>query len=389
MFDRLLSGDYMPHGHCYLWYPEILWTHVIADTVTAAAYYSIPISIVLFVRKRKDIEFRAVPILFSAFIFLCGSTHLFAIFTIWNGYYGWQGLLKAVTAIVSIATAVFVWRLLPVALSIPSRSELEREVEAATSELQNNNDLLERANSDIRNFVTAATHDLKEPMRTVVSYCELLREDVGDNLSEDAQEDLRHILAGARRMQLMVDDLLTLSTTGRREMRRDLISLDQCIDQVLDSLKPKLEGTGTRVERVPMPVVQGDGMMLEQIYLNLVTNAIKYANPESSPVIRFTMDTTDDGERIFGVMDNGVGIDAAYREKIFQPFARLHGREHSEGSGIGLAVCRRAIERHKGEIWVEEAPEGGAHFRFTLWTGVQQRDDDNAEVSSAAVYSGH
>ena len=388
MFDRLLSGDYMPHGHCYLWYPEILWTHVVADTVTAAAYYSIPISIVLFVRKRKDIEFRAVPILFSAFIFLCGSTHLFAIFTIWNGYYGWQGLLKALTAIVSIATAIFVWRLLPLAISIPSRHELEREVEAATSELRDNNDLLEQANSDIRNFLTAATHDLKEPMRTVVSYCELLREDVGEDLNEDAREDLHHILSGARRMQTMVDDLLELSVTGRRELRHGVVSLDQCIDQVLESLGPRLEASGARVERDTLPRVQGDGAMLEQIYLNLVTNAIKYAEPARPLVIRFTVETTADGERVFGVMDNGAGVPAEYREKIFQPFARLHGREHSEGSGIGLAVCRRAVERHRGDMWVEETPGGGAHFRFRLWSDARQGDGNSAEVPTAAVYSG-
>ena len=107
----------MPHGHCYLWLPEILWTHVLSDAAIAIAYFSIPASIAVFVRRRRDIDFRAIPILFSAFILLCGATHLVGTIVVWKGYYGIQGMLKAATAMVSIVTAIWVWKLLPEAIT--------------------------------------------------------------------------------------------------------------------------------------------------------------------------------------------------------------------------------------------------------------------------------
>lgn len=356
----------MPHGHCYLWLPEILWTNVTSDAVIAIAYYSIPISIIAFVRNRPDVDFKMVPMLFSAFIFLCGTTHVVSIFTVWNGYYGFQGLVKAATAIVSIFTAIWVWRLLPAALSIPSNRQLRELVTDATSELVEKNRKLGRANDDIENFVSAASHDLKEPLRTLVAYSQLLTRDAGDDLNEDAKQDLRHIVDGAKRMQALVNDILDLSRTGGDELNIDVVNLDRCVDEAITTLEARIESSNVSIVREDLPDVIGDKVLIQQIYTNLIGNALKFSRPDVPPVIKLSAEPTDSGGWILSVEDNGIGIDPNYAEIIFEPFKRLQGRDHSEGTGIGLAICRRAVDHHNGKIWVEPAKDCGSVFRFTL-----------------------
>ncbi len=377
-WEHLVSGDFMPHGHCYLWLPEILWMHVTSDAVIAAAYYSIPLTILLFVRKRTDVDLKKVPLLFSAFIFLCGTTHLVGIFVVWNGYYGLQGMVKAATAVVSIFTAITIWRLLPHAIAIPSKDQLVQQVDHATSALSNKNTELAAANAEIENFVSAASHDLKEPLRTLVAYSQLLEEDLGDALNDDAKRDLEHIVSAARRMRSLVQDLLDLSLTSRGEVRVESLSLDDCVDEALEVLQTSIDSTGATITRDSLPTVHGDRIMLRQVYSNLIGNALKFSKPDTAPEVHLTAEQGAGGELVLGVRDNGIGISPKFRETIFQPFKRLHGRDHSEGTGIGLAICRRAIERLGGRVWVADADGGGAHFKFTL--RCQEESDDRQET---------
>ncbi|WP_262690117.1 PAS domain S-box protein [Kordiimonas aestuarii] len=143
LIENLFSNDFMPHGYCYMWAPEVLWTHVLSDALIAISYFSIPLSLVAFIKKRNDIKFSNVFYLFSAFIFLCGVTHIFNIITVWHGTYGLSGIAKLATAIVSFFTAVAVWRLIPVAVAIPSQRQLERIVEERTRELEQKSSRLE------------------------------------------------------------------------------------------------------------------------------------------------------------------------------------------------------------------------------------------------------
>ena len=374
VWEHLMSGDFMPHGHCYLWLPEILWMHVTSDAIVAAAYYSIPISILAFVRKRRDVDFRMVPLLFSTFIFLCGTTHLVGIFTVWNGYYGIQGIVKLMTAVVSIFTAIWVWRLLPAALAIPSNRQLRDMVTDATSELTSKNHQLGRANEEIEHFVSAASHDLKEPLRTLVAYSQLLEKDAGDSLSDDAKKDLEHILSGARRMQSLVNDILDLSRASRDDVHFEQVAIRDAVAEAIATLDQRIESSGATIQYDDLPTVYGDKVLIRQIYHNLVCNAIKFAEPGVVPLIRLTAEQTPAGEWVLGVADNGTGVDEQYAERIFEPFERLHGRDHSDGTGIGLAICRRAVDRHGGDIWVEPAPGGGAFFKFTLGARVAGED---------------
>jgi PAS domain S-box-containing protein len=143
LLENLFSDQFMPHGYCYMWAPEVLWTHVLSDALIALAYFSIPLSLVAFIKRRGDIKFSNVFYLFSAFIFLCGVTHIFSIVTVWHGTYGLSGIAKIATAIVSVFTAIAVWRLIPVAVAIPSQRQLERQVELRTQELEQKSNRLE------------------------------------------------------------------------------------------------------------------------------------------------------------------------------------------------------------------------------------------------------
>ena len=366
IWEHLVSGKFMPHGHCYLWLPEILWTNVVSDAIIAAAYYSIPISIIAFVRKRQDVDYKMVPVLFSAFIFLCGTTHVIAIFTVWNGYYGLQGMVKAATAIVSLITAIWIWRLLPVAVSIPSNRQLRDFVTDATLELVTKNRALSRANADIEQFVSAASHDLKEPLRTLVAYSQLLTKDAGDQLNDDAKRDIEHIIDGAKRMQSLVNDILDLSRTSGADLQFRYIDLEECVGEALEPLEARIESSGARIRISDLPNVYGDKVMIRQIYTNLICNALKFSKPGVAPEISISAERNADDDWVFSVADNGIGIDKQYAEKIFEPFKRLQSRDHSEGTGIGLAICKRAVENHNGRIWVEPAWHGGAAFKFTL-----------------------
>ncbi|MCX5758937.1 MAG: ATP-binding protein, partial [Candidatus Hydrogenedentes bacterium] len=235
-----------------------------------------------------------------------------------------------------------------------------RELEEAIEELR-------RRNRELDEFTYVSSHDLQEPLRQLVSFSALLRRDAGSSLSERALKDLEFITSCARRMQTLVQDLLALSRAGRAGMNRAVISLDRCVDRALDALQERIRETGATIARTHLPVVEGDELLLTQLYQNLIGNALKFAGGKA-PAVCITVEETA-GRCVLGVRDAGIGIAPQYAEQIFAPFKRLHARGEYEGSGIGLAICRRVVERHHGQIWVESELGSGAHFRFTLNEG--------------------
>ena len=248
------------------------------------------------------------------------------------------------------------------------RQRLATELESARlTQLGQQNRLnrqLADRNRELEEFAYVASHDLQEPLRKLITFGGLLRRDLGDDLPERAGRHLDFITDAAGRMQTLVQDLLALSRAGKSESRRQLVAMDTCIDKALDALQMALEGKGAEIHRDPLPELWCDPTMVTQLYQNLIGNALKFV-ADSRPSIRLTAE--QDGERwVLGVADNGIGIKPEYGEQIFQAFQRLHGRGEYEGSGIGLAVCRKAVEHHGGKIWVESELGRGAHFKFTL-----------------------
>jgi signal transduction histidine kinase len=222
---------------------------------------------------------------------------------------------------------------------------------------------LSQLNAELNEFTYVTSHDLQEPLRKLVIFSEWLERDLGGNLPERAAKDLQFISEAAARMRMLVEDLLALSRAGNREITPVRLNLDEMVDAALETLALRIAEKGAVVTRDPLPEVMGDATLLTQLYQNLISNAIKYN--ENSPCIHLDAQRDKDAWTL-GVRDNGIGINPEYAEQIFLPFKRLHGRGQYEGTGIGLAICRKAVERHHGRIWVESGEGRGAWFRFSL-----------------------
>ncbi len=229
---------------------------------------------------------------------------------------------------------------------------------------------LKRINDELDQFTHFASHDLREPLRKLISFSELLRQDIGADLPPQAAEDLHYIEDAATRMRALVNALLSLSHVGNSDFIPQQMEMEQAASHALEALSMPIANSAARIEREPLPPVMGDPVLLAQLYQNLIANALKYVAPGCSPVIRLTYDPE---QKSYGIKDNGIGIKPEFAAQIFKPFKRLHGRDEFEGSGIGLSICRKIVERHGGEIWVEPAPGGGSHFKFTLGNCRQEK----------------
>ncbi len=226
-------------------------------------------------------------------------------------------------------------------------------------------------NADLDEFTQIATHDLQEPLRNLIVFSDLLRKDLGEPLPERASRDLMFITNAAKRMQTLVHDLLALARAGGVDQKKEKVSLSDCANQALGTLASRVKETEAQVVREELPEVWGDSTLLTELYQNLIGNALKFSG-DQRPIIHLTFEERD-GDRIFGVKDNGIGIDPKYAQEIFKPFRRLQGRAEYEGSGIGLSICRKIIERHGGKIWVDSEQGKGAHFRFTISHRTRER----------------
>jgi signal transduction histidine kinase len=236
--------------------------------------------------------------------------------------------------------------------------ELERRVALRTEELQ-------RSNEDLQQFAYVASHDMKEPMRTISSYATLLQRRYEGQLGEDANTYLGFIVDGVRRMNLLITDLLEYSRAGESKDEQSIeVDPEIVLSGVLQNLKTTIADAKAKITHDRLPVIRYDPVRLSQLLQNLIGNAVKYRASGRAPIIHVSAVLTEDSV-VFSVRDNGTGIAPEYCETIFGIFKRLHGKE-VEGTGIGLAMCRKIVERHGGRIWVESEPGAGSVFRFTV-----------------------
>ena len=222
---------------------------------------------------------------------------------------------------------------------------------------------LRRSNEELERFAYVASHDLQEPLRTVTSYVQLLERRYRDQLGGDAAEFIDFAVAGATRMQHLIQDLLAFSRVGRYQPEVKAIDSGAVFQATLDDLRAALSTAVATVTRDPLPHVMADPVELEQLFTNLVSNALKFRR--TTP--RLHVGARRDGRFWeFAVRDNGIGVEAKYFDRIFVIFHRLHARDRYEGTGVGLAICKKIVERHGGRIWIESTVGEGSTFRFTL-----------------------
>jgi len=226
---------------------------------------------------------------------------------------------------------------------------------------------LRRSNAELEQFAYVASHDLQEPLRKVASFCQLLEKRYGDQLDERGLQYIAFAVDGAKRMQVLINDLLTFSRVGRSSELRERISLDRPLDSALNSLSVAIEDADAVVERPDrLPEVLGDPTLLAMLWQNLIGNAIKFRAPGRPPVVQITAAAQPDGGWRFAVADNGIGIPPEFAEKVFVIFQRLHGRGVYPGTGIGLALCKRIVEQHGGEMHLDTTYADGTRIVFTM-----------------------
>ena len=223
---------------------------------------------------------------------------------------------------------------------------------------------LARSNAELEQFAYVASHDLQEPLRMVTSYVQLLERRYKGRLDEDADEFIAYAVDGASRMQVLINDLLTYSRVGTQDVSPEPTDCEEVVRAVTANLRPLIDETGAEVKTEGLPTVECDGTQVAQLLQNLIGNALKFRGDETPRVHVGAAPRGD--EWLFTVRDNGIGIDPRYSSRIFEIFQRLHGRGRYPGTGIGLAICKKIVERHGGRIWVESESGGGSAFCFTL-----------------------
>lgn len=211
-----------------------------------------------------------------------------------------------------------------------------------------------------------ASHDLQEPLRMVSQFTKMLERKFDGQLDEDAKRYVGYAVEGAQRMQSMINDLLEYSRVSSSKEAKKVVDLNEMLDRVELTLQPRISDKKVQLERDELPKVEGFETLLERLLMNLIDNSIKYNHAEI-PVVNISASQDEHSVKI-SIADNGIGVDAAFSEKIFVIFQRLHKREEFKGTGIGLSVCKRIVERHGGDICLEKSTNnlGGATFSFTL-----------------------
>jgi signal transduction histidine kinase len=251
------------------------------------------------------------------------------------------------------------------------------QLQLRTEELDQANAELSRSNTELEQFAYVASHDLQEPLRKVASFCQLLQKRYGGQLDERGEQYIEFAVDGAKRMQVLINDLLSFSRVGRLVGEAVEVDLDEALAQARSNLATAIEEAGATIESDPLPTVKGEPALLVALFQNLVGNAVKFRRPEVAPVVKISCrDAPDGGGYEIVVRDNGIGIAPDYAERVFVIFQRLHAKDAYEGTGIGLALCRKIAEHHGGEIVVDTSPPPGpdpdappgATFRITLPT---------------------
>jgi signal transduction histidine kinase len=361
------TGLFMPHSHCYLNNPRMLWLQGLSDLLIGGAYMLIAGVLVYLVSKaRKQLPFQWMFVAFGVFIFSCGWTHFLEVWTLWKPTYWLSGSVKAVTAVASLATAVGVVFLVPhVFRLIQTARSSERRREAL---IKANRDL-ERAYQEMEAFSYSLSHDIRAPLRAVRNYSAILLEEHRERLGPEPAMLVERIAQGGRRMEQLAEDVLALSRLSRARVQPQTVDLDALVRQVIRD-RPDLQPPLAQVTvESPLPQVRGDAASLTQCFANLLGNAVKFVNRGVTPEVLVRSEIVGRRARVW-VIDNGIGIAPEATHKIFEAFQRLHSREAYEGTGIGLAIVRKAVERIGGEVGVESEPGRGSRF----WLELQPAD---------------
>lgn len=248
--------------------------------------------------------------------------------------------------------------------------QIEEKEKRALELIKINNDLklaqtgLYEVNKELEAFTYSVAHDLRAPLWAVNSYAQILQEDHIESIDDDGKQILQHIRSNAVKMGALIDELLTFSRLGRKEIDRIDVDMNDLIKSILDDAR-EINHHRATINVTQLPIIKADNTLLRQVLFNLISNAIKYSSKKEHPIIDIFTELKD-GETVFAVKDNGAGFDMRFLDKLFKVFQRLHSDEDFEGHGVGLAIVERIIHKHGGQVWAEGKEDEGATFYFTL-----------------------
>ena len=248
---------------------------------------------------------------------------------------------------------------------IVERTRIAGELSKLNMVLEQRNEDLLAANSDLEAFSHSVSHDLRMPLRHIQAYVSMIEESALAKLNADEQRRLKGVREAAQRMSQLIDDLLAFSRIGRTAMRKVPVDLNALVQAVINDLQQEVKSREVEWTLQQLPYISGDRALLHQVFLNLLANAVKYTRTRAAARIQVFAVEQDD-EIIVGIKDNGVGFDPAYSDKLFGVFQRLHSASDFEGTGVGLANVRRIVQRHGGRTWADSLPDEGATFYFSL-----------------------
>jgi len=366
-----------PHGFCLAWEPGLIWLHALSDVAIGSAYFTIPFALIVFVRKRQDLVFRPVFALFAAFIFLCGTGHWLNLITLWVPAYGLEGVVKAMTGVVSLITAGALWLMMPRALELPSPAQLravhatlleheqiEIRLVAAVKEASLEREAADRSNQAKSRFLAAISHELRTPLNGILGYAQLLQIDGG--LNEVQAERVAAMLGAGRHLLDMIGHVLTISEieSSSVDKRLSALRLEDIASNCLAQVRPMADSKGLALRLVAGPEaphrVMIDAPRLRQILLNLLANAVKFTATGS---VELRLLPAGPGGLRIEVADTGPGISAAKRHLLFKDFERLGmDPQTAEGSGLGLAISARLVNLMGGRMGHEDNLGGGSIF---------------------------
>jgi signal transduction histidine kinase len=372
-FRELFSTEtFMPHGHCYLWQPGLLWLQVVSNALIGLAYVAISVTLAYLVRKGDYLPFKGMALAFGLFIISCGLTHFLDIYVIWEPAYWFDGGIRAITAVASVLTAILLPPLIPQALGLARSARAARDrgikLQAAIEDLGQMYEKSRELDQLKIHFFANVSHELRTPLALILGPAEKLA--AAENLSEAQRRDVELVLRNARTLLKHVNDLLDVARLDAGKMipsyaRTDLAQLVRLIAAHFDGLADERDMDYT-VAAPPALSADVDPAKIERVVLNLLSNAFKFT-PRGGRV-RCTLRSLDAGHVLLEVADSGPGVRPEHREIIFERFRQAEGGSTRRfgGTGLGLAISRDFVTLHGGTLTVGVAPEGGALFRLVL-----------------------
>jgi two-component system NtrC family sensor kinase len=365
---KIFSSDFAPHGYCYLWNPQIVWLHALSDSVIALAYYLIPVMLIYFVRRRRDLPFHWMFIMFGVFIFGCGTTHLMEVWTLWHGTYRLAGIIKALTAIASVTTAALLVPLIPQALALPSPAQLRQAEQMAA----------------FGRLAAGMAHEMNTPLGASMTSLKLLHDLVEEYKAATADPDFS--AGDHRQLAREMDDFVSATRTWVEKAATHIRSLKlytaavqrsedshfsvlQTIEDVRLLLSHRFRLSLTKLMvtcSASDPMLYGDAGKLGQVLTNLISNAIDAHKLAGRRDGEIRVEVRDDGDLLeIRVIDQGCGISPEHIDRIFDEF--FSTKAFGEGTGLGLSIARNIISRFfEGTIQVQSTLGQGSVFSIRL-----------------------